>query len=57
MITSTILDSFYNELHFVTSQSNSTASPIILGSPFSFASEYTVDILGEKQNFAQVAIS
>ena len=36
---------------------NSTAgiSPILLGSPFSFVSKYAVPILGEKQNFIQVA--
>lgn len=33
---------------------NGTVSPIVLGSPFSFVSQYAVHILGEKQNFVQV---
>ena len=51
---SAILDNFYKELDTVISQPNSTVSPIVLGSPFSFVSEYTVDILGTRQNFVQV---
>ena len=36
------------------SQPSSAISPILLGSPFSFVSEYAVNILGEKQKFSQV---
>lgn len=57
LITSTTLDNFYKELDIVLSQPNSTVSPIVLGSPFSFVSEYAVDILGKHQNFAQVLAS
>ena len=35
---------------------NSTVSPVVLGSPFGFVNEYTVDILGNYQNFVQVSI-
>lgn len=54
IITSKILDKFYKEVDIVTSQLNSSISPIVLGSPFSFVGEYTMDILGKHQNFAQV---
>ena len=54
IITSAIFDNFYNELDIVMSQPNSSISPIVLGSPFSFVSEYTVDVLGKYQNFVQV---
>ena len=37
-------------------KNNSTISPILLGSPFSFVSQYAVHILGEKENFVQVAM-
>ena len=51
---SAILDKFYKEFDTVMSQPNSTVSPVILGSPFNFVSEYTVDVLGKHQNFVQV---
>ena len=35
---------------------NSTVSPVVLGSPFGFVNEYTMDILGNHQNFVQVSI-
>ena len=54
IITSKILDKFYEEVDIATSQLNSSLSPIVLGSPFSFVGEYTIDILGKHQNFAQV---
>ena len=49
-----IIDNFYEEFDAVMSQANSTVSPVVLGSPFGFVSEYTVDILGNYQNFVQV---
>jgi len=48
-----ILHNFYDKLHELMSQ-NSTISPIILGSPYSFFNEYAASILGSKHNFAQV---
>ena len=54
IITSAIFYNFYKELDIVMSQPNSSISPIVLGSPFSFVSEYTVDVLGNYQNFVQV---
>ena len=33
---------------------NANISPILLGSPFGFVSQYAVHILGEKLNFVQV---
>ena len=51
---SAILDNFYKEFDIVMSQPNSTVSPVVLGTPFDFVSEYTVDILGKHQNFVQV---
>ena len=56
IISSAIFDNFYNELDTVMSQPNSSISPIVLGSPFSFVSEYTVDVLGKYQKFFQVKL-
>ena len=56
MITSGIIDNFYKEFDAVMSLPNSTVSPVVLGSPFGFVNEYTVDILGNYQNFVQVSI-
>ena len=56
MITSAIIDNFYKEFDAVMSLPNSTVSPVVLGSPFGFVNEYTVDILGNYQNFVQVSI-
>ena len=49
-----IIDNFYQEFDAVMSQPNSTVSPVVLGSPFGFVNEHTVDILGNYQNFVQV---
>ena len=54
MTISAILDKFDKEFDTVMSQPNSTVSPVVLGSPFDFVSECTVDILGNHQNFVQV---
>ena len=53
VIVADILYNFYDELHKLMSQ-NSTISPIVLASPYSFFNEYAVNILGTKQNVAQV---
>ena len=53
VITAKTLHKFYDKLHELMSQ-NSTISPIILGSPYSFFNEYAAGILGSKHNFAQV---
>ena len=54
MMISGIIDNFYKEFDAVMSQPNSTVSPVVLGSPFGFVSEYAVHILGNRQNFVQV---
>ena len=56
-MTSAIIGNFYKEFDAIMSQPNSTVSPVVLGSPFGFVNEYTVDILGSHQSFVQVQIS
>ena len=56
MVTSAIINNFYKEFDAAMSEPNSTVSPVLLGSPFDFVNEYTVNILGNHQNFIQVCI-
>ena len=56
MIAAEIIYNFYDELLKLMSQ-NSSVSPIVLASPYSFFNKYAVDILGTKQNIAQVSIT
>ena len=56
MVTSAIINNFYKEFDAAMSELNSTVSPVLLGSPFDFVNEYTVNILGNHQNFIQVSI-
>ena len=56
MVTSAIINNFYKEFDAAMSELNSTVSPVLLGSPFDFVNEYTVNILGNHQNFVQVSI-
>ena len=56
LLTAWILRNFKKDQDWISEQ-NHSISPIVLGSPFSFVSEYAVHILGEKQKFAQVLYS
>ena len=57
MMTSAVIGNFYKDFDAVMSQPNSTVSPVVLGSPFDFVNEHTIDILGNHQHFVQVHIS